>query len=315
MLYLGVDSGGTKTAAVLADTDGHCTTAVVASGNIAASGREKIKSLLGDILGQLSIADSVESIGGATFAFAGAGREKEKQTLSSIIAAAGFAQYTVMTDAQILHYGIFDGRDGILVASGTGSVGLAKTESLGYRQFSGLGFVLGDEGSGFFIGKCAIQMALDEAQCGQAPSPLTESLLAFYKVQKSEELVTITYASPTPQRLVASCARTVCDRADRDEAARRIVQRAGQALADLAITAATSCGFDRAACPVALTGSVGASQVIRAAFEQKLQHSDFACTFYESSMSAAAAAALHAMRQAGHPPDKTVLATLKTLNV
>lgn len=311
MLYLGIDSGGTKTAAVLADAGGTCSTAVVESGNIAASRREKIQALLGDILDQLSVRDTLGAVDWATFAFAGAGRKAEKQTLTSIIEAAGFERFTVMTDAQILHYSIFDGRPGILVAAGTGSVCLAGSEATEYRQFGGFGSLLGDEGSGFFIGKTAIGAAVDDAQCGIAPSPLTKAMMAFYGIQRPEELVSITYASPTPQRQVASCAKTVCDMAGQDDTAGRIVAAAGQALAELAIKAAVHCGFDRAACPVALSGSVGASAVVRAAFERAIQGGGYQFVFFEPSMSAAAAAALHAMRQAGRHPDETILHTLK----
>ena len=315
MLCLGVDSGGTKTAAVLVDETGRCATAVVASGNIAASGRHKIETLLGDILSQLAIDDKIESVDRAVFAFAGTGRKAEKQTLTSIIESAGFRQYTVMTDAENLHYSIFDGRPGILVISGTGSVCLAKTDSSQFCQFGGFGFVLGDEGSGFFIGKCAIQMAVDDAQCGKSQSPLTQALLAFYGIERPEELVSITYASSTPQRLVASCAKTVCDLAEQDAAAHQLIQRAGQALAELSLTAATHCGFDRTACPIALTGSVGESALIREAFVNALDDRGLTCSLFKPSMPAAAAAALYAMRQGTRRPDDNVVETLKNLRL
>ena len=59
---------------------------------------------------------------------------------------------TVLSDAEAAHLGALDGRPGILVLAGTGSIVLARGEG-GWARAGGLGPLFGDGGSAFAIGR------------------------------------------------------------------------------------------------------------------------------------------------------------------
>ena len=68
----------------------------------------------------------------------------------------------ITTDAKTSVYGANHGEPVVVVALGTGSVGM-RLETNGHeRQFGGWGFIIGDEGSGAILGKMAVRQVLDE---------------------------------------------------------------------------------------------------------------------------------------------------------
>jgi len=84
----------------------------------------------------------------------------------------------VLNDVDAAHLGAFAGGPGILVLSGTGSMAWARdANGVSYRT-GGWGEVVGDEGSGYWIGK-QILGAVSQSLDGRAkPTALTEALFA-----------------------------------------------------------------------------------------------------------------------------------------
>ncbi len=116
-----------KTAAVLFDSDsGKTRTVCLGSSNLCVLGPDGCRTLLKSLAEQLLMDISISEATRATFAFAGAGRIAEREMVQSVISELGFQQFRVMTDAEILYDSFFAERSGVLVASGTGSVGLVK---------------------------------------------------------------------------------------------------------------------------------------------------------------------------------------------
>ncbi|MCH8538902.1 MAG: ATPase, partial [Alkalimonas sp.] len=68
----------------------------------------------------------------------------------------------ITTDAKTSVYGANQGEPVVVVALGTGSVGMRLEASGEERQFGGWGFIIGDEGSGAILGKMAVRQVLDE---------------------------------------------------------------------------------------------------------------------------------------------------------
>ncbi len=127
MYYLGVDGGGTKTAAVLADEQGRVLRQVkMGPGNIAVLDRGTLAQLIRNIVAELTAGLETRQLEWATFAFAGAGRAAEKETVRALIRGAGVQHFSVMTDAEILHYSVFGEEPGILISAGTGSICLLR---------------------------------------------------------------------------------------------------------------------------------------------------------------------------------------------
>ncbi len=85
--------------------------------------------------------------------------EAEAGATGWLRAGLPFARVTVLGDVEIALRGAFEGGDGIVVAVGTGSV-VASLRGGRVRRLGGHGFVLGDEGSGAWMGREALRRSL-----------------------------------------------------------------------------------------------------------------------------------------------------------
>ena len=146
---LGVDGGGTKTTATLYNNKmevlGHFLGGPM---NLQVVSEEKIKDVFQKMLNHFNLkAENIKIGVGA----AGAGRLEDVKKLESILKDIGFKKYSVSSDAHIGLLAIHGKSDGMMIISGTGSIGFAVKDSILYRK-GGWGHVLGDEGSGYFIG-------------------------------------------------------------------------------------------------------------------------------------------------------------------
>lgn len=315
MYFLGVDGGGTKTTAILADIAKNKTLAIKAGpGNIAVLDRGSTAHLLRTLIAGLSIQHETDQIQHATFAFAGAGRPNEKQVVCELISALGINEFAVMTDAEILYYSIFEDQQGILVHSGTGSFCMVRNAEGRLIQLGGRGYLLGDEGSGFDIGRMAIQNALYDDSLGKSQSILTKELLAFYGIQTPGEFISIIYSSNNPPNLFASCAALVCDLAEAgNKDALQIIEKASSTLIDVAIEAvgllAPAASYD-----IALTGGVIARpSILQKQFRQKADEKNIRFQFREQEFPPAAAALLHSLKMHERSPGPEFTERLKTI--
>ncbi|HEY0449798.1 N-acetylglucosamine kinase [Actinophytocola sp.] len=179
-------------------------------------------------------------------------------TFTSALRQVGIAgPISVLSDAEVAFAAGTGEPDGTVVISGTGAV---AARIAGHRKTSwvdGWGWLLGDEGSAYWIGREAVRTTLRQLQAGEPPSPLAEavlvealpSLTSVAEPRVVNRLITAANAE-APVRLarfasmVSTCAAT-------DPAAAGIVARAADLLAGLAV-AARPAGDS----PIVLAGSV-----------------------------------------------------------
>lgn len=315
MYYLGVDGGGTKTTAVLSDLTGETVRTIKAGvGNIALLDRGSTAHLIRNILRSLLAGEKTDRILRATFGFAGAGRHEEKEMVSALIRAAGIQNFTVMTDAEILHYAIFGEHRGILISAGTGSICVLRNKQSKFQQIGGWGYLLGDEGSGFYIGNRAIKQALLEIVAGSKPSTLTNELLSFYGLEKPENLITITYSSISPPKLVASCAKLVCELAEQGEVnAKKIVEDATTALLNLASLAIKQYqGEKPSVYKIALAGSIlKESSIVNRLFRERASEKGFHFEYARQELAPSAAGVLYSIKMDGKTAPPSLVENLK----
>jgi len=146
---LGVDGGGTKTTAILYNDKmevlGHFLGGPM---NLQVVSEEKIKDVFQKMLNHFNVkAENIKIGVGA----AGAGRVEDIEKLNSILKEIGFKKYLATSDAHIGLLAIHGKNSGMMIISGTGSIGFALKDSIIYRK-GGWGHILGDEGSGYFMG-------------------------------------------------------------------------------------------------------------------------------------------------------------------
>jgi glucosamine kinase len=253
---VGIDGGGSGTRARLAD----------AQGRVLGSGRAGPSAL-----GQ-GVAQAWRHIGQALdAAFAAAGQVRppnhevafglglagiERPTRRDEFAAANpdFAHCAVFSDAQTTLRGAFGGGPGVVIAAGTGSIGLAQQRDGSQRRVGGWGFPAGDEGSGAWLGLRAMQVA-QGALDGRAPAgPLAR---AVWRVAGADADTLLQWCEGAGQHAYAQLAPAVFDAAhDGDPAAAALLDAAAAELARHIDALSTNPSADQDL-PIVLAGSIG----------------------------------------------------------
>lgn len=158
------------------------------------------------------------------------------------------ARVSVVPDFEIAHTAAFGAGPGVLLVASTGSIAFARGEGGATRRAGGLGPLLGDEGSGFWLGKCAARdAALRRAL--RLPAPLD--------LAHADDPVRAT-AALAPKILRSGAAR-----------ARRLREEAADHLAALAAEAVNELVLPRPI-PLALHGSLFKDAGLRKAVLRRL---------------------------------------------
>ena len=238
MPVLGIDVGGTKTVCVLADDNAR----------VIAQGREEGANLQG--AGELALEKVLHSVMESTLdgtgivpsaiclGIAGVDRAADEAVVRGIMSRIGYkARILVVNDALIaLQAGIGDA-PGIVIVSGTGSIAYGRNADGEASRAGGWGYVLGDEGSGYWIGRLALRAVVRHADGRGRVTSLTPRLLNHFGVQKAAELINKVYHEELSPRAIASLAKYVQHARDEgDMVATGILNRA----ADELMTAATA---------------------------------------------------------------------------
>ena len=172
---VGVDIGGSKTHAVRTDRDGRVTTEMTA----ASANFESVSRV--DALAELDrIFDGVgrRGIDVVCVGSAGINTAEQEADLAAVIShRAPGAQVIVAHDTRlILAAAELDA--GIAVISGTGSVAWGRNTDGRTARSGGWGYLLGDEGGGYWVTREAFRRVLRAQDDGLAPGPLALALAA-----------------------------------------------------------------------------------------------------------------------------------------
>jgi N-acetylglucosamine kinase-like BadF-type ATPase len=157
-----------------------------------------------------------------------------------------------------------------VVAAGTGAVALASDGRDNAFRTDGAGYLIGDAGSGFWIGRAGLECAV-RARDGRDGS---KALLAAAEERFGDlETLPLRLAGDDDRVLaIASFAESVARAArDGDSLAGAIWATAGRELAASAAAALAGCGLEGVDVEVALTGSLRqAGSLLLAPFEAEL---------------------------------------------
>src|SRR3954447_16149962 len=205
MHVLGIDAGGTKTVCLLADAQG----AVVSEGrgagaNLHTAGELAVEKVLHEAM-EAAIGDRDLTPAAVCLGIAGVDRDDEMRTVRAIMRRIGYkSRVLVVNDALI---GLVAGaRDepGIAINSGTGSIVYGRNARFEAARAGGWGHLIGDEGSGYWIGRAALA-AVMRASGGRGPgTALSADILAHLQVDDESRLPRIVYDRDVPRMTVAA---------------------------------------------------------------------------------------------------------------
>ncbi len=123
--------------------------------------------------------------------------------------------------------------------SGSGSIALARSDDGREGRAGGWGYLLGDEGSGYWLGREALAAYLRALEGREATGALAELVAGEINSRSVPETIAWLYAGDQQVVRVAALAPLVTRATARGDAvAVGTMRRAGQALADLATAAA-----------------------------------------------------------------------------
>ncbi|MET4639722.1 BadF/BadG/BcrA/BcrD ATPase family protein [Mycetocola sp. 2940] len=243
---LAVDAGGTSTRAVLVDVDGHCLGfGRAGGGNPISSGTERAASAI--VTAAHAATDraglTASDVGPAILAMAGSGVNPDAAWIRDALAAAGFAGHVELRSDLLATFfaGTFE-PDGYALVAGTGAAGIRVRNGVVDLTADGLGWLIGDVGSGFWIGHRVVRDAVAALDGRAAPTALTSLLLDALAIRASTALsadgrpVAVNQVTDAVYRLrPVELARfaPLAFAAPGDETARAILADAAEALARL----------------------------------------------------------------------------------
>ncbi len=258
---MGIDGGGTKTIGVLMEDSGKVLARTVGeSSNFQVVGGEKLGQVIKRIFDDLRKAAgvTVQSIDHLFAGLAGAGRPADRSAISEVLTTLRLAEsYTVDSDAAAALGGAFAGGPGVILISGTGSICFGKDETGNLVRCSGWGYLLGDEGSGYFIGQQAIIAALKDLDGRGEQTSLRKVIEKKYDLASIDLIISQIYSGKIDRTEIAGIAPLVFEQAEiGDAVAQNIITTAGRELGKVVAAVAKKLGKQNDAVSVALVGSV-----------------------------------------------------------
>jgi glucosamine kinase len=158
------------------------------------------------------------------------------------------------TDDVVTHLGALGGKPGVALAAGTGVLCIAVDAAGGRHNVDGLGYLFGDTGGGFWLGRAGIRAALEAVEGRGPATALSRSLEAL--VGELPVGVKRLYGSPDLLVEVARFASVVAEAAKGGDAvAAALCRSAGTALANTAGAALEHSALERPAA-LAIAGGV-----------------------------------------------------------
>lgn len=205
--------------------------------------------------------------------FGVAGSETRKELSRRLQMELSFVEeLVVLNDSLICLAAGTLGRPGVVVIAGTGSIALALDENGKVIRAGGWGYLLGDFGSGFDVGRTAVIETLKFLEGRSKQNSLVLSVLKELNVNDLEELLSSIYGSKNPISKLSSLASIVLKQAEEgDEVARRIVDHSIDSLISCVESVVRRSSFSSKPIPVVLSGGLFKNEYYSSLFLSKLK--------------------------------------------
>ncbi len=250
---VGIDAGGTKTVGLLADASGQVLAKARGGGaNLHVQGELGAEKVLYDVLETLEPPGPIAAI---CLGMAGVDRPAEKQTVLGVLRRLGLRRAVrIENDAFIALVAGAPERTGIVVVAGTGSVAYGADAAGGTARSGGWGYLLGDEGSAYWLGHAAVRRGIRAADGRGPATTLGDRVSRKLGLEVPAGLVAWFYDQERFRHRVAELASLVEEAAaEGDEAALELLDQAARHLARAARAVAGKLSFD-GAFPLVLAG-------------------------------------------------------------
>jgi len=260
---VGVDGGGTRTRAAILDGERVLGEGAAGPSNPLRVGIASGATAIRDAIDKACAAALIQrgDLSAAGIGLAGIRREDIRTRMREVlIETLGIKNIELVSDGDIALHAATDGDQGVVVISGTGSFSVGINRQGKQAHAGGWGPVAGDEGSGSWIARRALQ-AVAHATDGRGPKTnLTATARAYFQVTQADDLATAIYAPTMTNDRIAGFSRLVIQAArGGDEVASHILRDAGRELGKAAVTVIRKLKMEQDPFQVAFIGGVFAA--------------------------------------------------------
>jgi N-acetylglucosamine kinase-like BadF-type ATPase len=227
---IGIDAGGTKTVGLLGDESGAVLREARSGGaNLRLQGELGVEKSLFQVIDALDAPQPVDAL---CLGIAGVTDDAGRDVVRDVLRRLGIRRAVrIVNDAEIaLVAGAADGH-GIVLVAGTGSIAYGVDASGKSARSGGWGYLLGDEGSAFWLGHAAVRAGIRAADGRGPATALFERICGHLELRDPARLVEWFYDQELSRTRVAQLARLVEEAAaDGDEKAQDLLDQAARHL-------------------------------------------------------------------------------------
>lgn len=256
MHVLGIDAGGTKTIGLLADERGQLLASARGPGaNLQASGELEAEKVLHDVMDRALEGLDIR-LDAICLGIAGVDRPRDAETIRSIMRRIGFkTRVLVVNDALIALTAGADDRPGVVIVAGTGSIAYGRDAHGRAARAGGWGYLLGDEGGGFWIGRAALLAVVRQFDHRGPHTMLTDMVLRHMRLASPAELIHAVYDRGIQRPAIGSIAGVVREAFEQgDVTAADILRKAALELTRAATAVIQQLEMRGDAVPIVLAG-------------------------------------------------------------
>jgi glucosamine kinase len=256
VVVIGIDAGGTKTVCRLADGEGRVLAESRGPGaNLQNAGELEVERVLHQVITEATrgAADWPSAV---CLGMAGVDRARDAGVVQEILRRImPRTRVVVVNDALVALEAGVPGSPGVVLIAGTGSIAYGRNAEGRAARAGGWGYLLGDEGSGFWLGRQALRAVVRSAD-GRAPhTRLTARVLAHFGIARTQDLVREIYdGSFTPATVAAIASEVEGAAAEGDEVALHLIDTGASELGLAALSVCSQLRLPRG--PVVLAGGM-----------------------------------------------------------
>jgi len=225
--------------------------------NLQAAGELEVEKVLYEVmeeaLGKHDVTPAAICLG-----IAGVDRPEDARVMRDIMRRIGYkAKCLVVNDALVALEAGAPEQPGVVIIAGTGSIAYGRNERNQAARAGGWGYVLGDEGSGYWIGRAALRAVLRAADRRGPATRLTSLLLKNYGVPRAQDLIHQVYSQTMKPAAIGALAQFVMAAfKEGDEVAIGILHAAADELESSGLSVARRLGITGSEFPFVLGGGI-----------------------------------------------------------
>jgi N-acetylglucosamine kinase-like BadF-type ATPase len=186
--FFGLDGGGTQSRLAVCDSTGTILKEVYGGTTNLYTGKSEQVAL--NLKALFSQVEQYFPFAGGCIGSAGLGREREKVLFRDMLSTLlPTVPVYFCSDGEILLVGGLAGLEGYALISGTGSLALSRSSDGSLKRAGGYGYLLGDEGSAYWIAHQALMRSLRSLENRDLNTRMLPSLLEGCSLSKAEDLI------------------------------------------------------------------------------------------------------------------------------